>query len=190
MASGSNSSQELLWSTVQEITTEARACDKEDRDEMAWSMDVNRPVFKLDTTDVGKFSRLEYMYVAFHLFTVSNWTDMLFSQTQTIDGMCLQHNDRVSQVKKADYALSFSPQHPAIQIHYNQMKIHGHGEPTLSQMSDICTSHLGLYLGTVVKESGGNENEAKGQLYTWLGSGIISNASYFRKPPVLSQYPN
>lgn len=66
MPSRSKSSQELLWITVQEITAEARACDKENRDEMAWSIDVNKPVFKLDTTNVDKFSRLEYMYVAFH----------------------------------------------------------------------------------------------------------------------------
>lgn len=41
-------------------------CDKENRDELAWSMDVNRLVFKLDTTNVEKFSRLKYMFVAFH----------------------------------------------------------------------------------------------------------------------------
>lgn len=89
MSSRSKSSQELLWSTVQEITTEARACDKENRDEMAWSMDVNRPVFKLDTINVDRFSRLEYMYVSFHRRTVPDLTDMLFSQTQTIDETCL-----------------------------------------------------------------------------------------------------
>ena len=72
MPSRSESSQELLWSTVQKITTEARICEKEKRDEMAWSMDVNRRVFRLDITNVDKFSRLEYMYVAFHLCTISN----------------------------------------------------------------------------------------------------------------------
>lgn len=40
-------------------------------------------------------------------------------------------------------------------------------------MSDIRTSQRGLYLGAEVKKPGGNENEAKGQLFTWLGSGII-----------------
>ena len=173
MLSRSKSSQGLLWSTVQEITKEARACDKENRDEMAWSMDVNRPVFKLDTIDVDRFSRLEYMYVSFRR-TVPDLTDMLFSQTQTIDETCLQIcGDRVSQGKKADFALSFSPQHPDIRTHYDQMEIPGHGGSTLSQMSDICTSHRGLYLGAEVKKSGGNENEAKGQLFTWLGSGVI-----------------
>lgn len=141
---------------------------------MAWSMDVNRRVFRLDITNVDKFSRLEYMYVAFHLCTVSNQTDMLFSQTQTMDETCLQiYDNRVSQGKKADFALSFSPQHPDIRTHYDQMEIPGHEGPTLSQMTDICTSQLGLYLGAEVKKSGGNENEAKGQLFTWLGSGII-----------------
>ena len=174
MPSRSKSSQEVLWSTVQEITTEAQACDKEKRDEMAWSMDVNRPVFRLDIINVNKFSRLEYMYIAFHLCTVSDWTDILFSQTQIIDETCLQiDDDRVSQGKKVDFALSFSPQHPDIRTHYDQIKIPGHRGPTLSQMSDICTSHLGLYLGAEVKKSGGNENEAKGQLFTWLGSGVI-----------------
>ena len=174
MPSRSKSSQELLWSTVHDITTKARACDKESRDEMAWSMDVNMPVFNLDTTNINRFSRLEYMYVAFHLCTVSNRTEMLFSQTQTIDETCLQmYDDRVSQGKKADFALSFSPQHPDIRTHYDQLKTPGHERPTLSQMSDICTSHLGLYIGAVVREPGGNENEAKGQLFTWLGSGVI-----------------
>ena len=61
MSARAKSSQELLWSTVQEIKTEARACEKENKDEMAWSMDVNRAVFKLDTMNIDKFSRLEYM---------------------------------------------------------------------------------------------------------------------------------
>ena len=72
MPSRSESSQELLWSTVQKITKAAQICDIEKRDEMAWSMDVNRRVFRLDITNVDKFSRLEYMSVAFHLYTISN----------------------------------------------------------------------------------------------------------------------
>ena len=40
-------------------------------------------------------------------------------------------------------------------------------------MSDISTSHLGLCLGAVERGPGGNENEANGQLSTWLGSGVI-----------------
>lgn len=63
MPSRSKSSQVLLWSTVQKITSQAQVCDKESRDEMAWSMDVNKPVFKLDTTNVDKFSRLEYISI-------------------------------------------------------------------------------------------------------------------------------
>ena len=99
---------------------------------------------------------------------------MLSSQTQTIDETCLQvYADRVGQGKKADFALSFSPQDPDIRKHYNQLKTPGHEGPTLSQMSDISTSHLGLYLAAVVREPGGNEYEAKGQLFTWLGSGVI-----------------
>ena len=108
------------------------------------------------------------------LSAMRHQTDLLFSQTQTIDEKCLQiHDDRASQRKKADFALSFSPQHPDIRMYYDQLKAPGHEGPTLSQMSDISTSHLGLYLGAEVKKPGGNENEAKGQLFTWLGSGII-----------------
>lgn len=57
---------------------------------MAWSMDVNRPVYKVDTINVDRFSRLEYIYVSFHRRTVSDLIDLLFSQTQTIDETCLQ----------------------------------------------------------------------------------------------------
>lgn len=53
------------------------------------------------------------------------------------------------------------------------MEMPGHGGPTISQMSDICTSHRGLYLGAEVKKSGDNQNEPKGQLFTWLRSGVI-----------------
>lgn len=108
------------------------------------------------------------------MITVSRYTNMLFSQTQTIDEKCLQlYDGRAGQGKKADFTLSFSPQHPDVWKHYDQLKSPGHEVPTLSQMSDISTSHLGLYLGAEVKKPGGNENEAKGQSFTWLGSGII-----------------
>ena len=99
---------------------------------------------------------------------------MLSSQTQIIDETCLQvYADGVGQGKKADFALSFSPEHPDIRKHYDQLKAPGYEGPTLSQMYDISTSQRGLYLGAEVKKPGGNENEAKGQLFTWLGSGII-----------------
>lgn len=40
-------------------------------------------------------------------------------------------------------------------------------------MSDLCTRELGLSSGVEVKKAGERENVAQGQLYTWLGSGII-----------------
>lgn len=67
--------------------------------------------------------------------------------------------------------MSFNAAHPDVNKKYEQ--IGGSGRPNLSQMSNISTSKLTLYLGAEVKIYGGDEVEAKGQLFTWLGTGII-----------------
>lgn len=99
---------------------------------------------------------------------------MSHSQTQSIEKSSLQEYDGDNgESKKADFALSFSPRYPQVKERYDALRVPGQERPSLSQMSDECTSKLGLYLGAEVKKAGERENVAQRQLFTWLGSGII-----------------
>lgn len=97
------------------------------------------------------------------------------SQTQSIDKKYLQHfrDDNHFPHKKADFALAFSPIHPAVQKKYAEVRKPGEESPQLSQMNDVYTRTIALYLGAEVKKFGGNEEEARGQLFQWLGAGIM-----------------
>ena len=48
-------------------------------------------------------------------------------------------------------------------------------------MKDLCTSKLVLYLGAKVLKHGENEAEAKADLFTWLGAGVIKMRKLLRK---------
>ncbi|KAM0800600.1 hypothetical protein BDR22DRAFT_789637, partial [Usnea florida] len=73
--------------------------------------------------------------------------------------------------KKTDWALSFSPRHPDIELQYEALDAGGKG-PRLSQMINDATSKLILYSATEVKVPGGNKSEARAQLFIWLQTGV------------------
>ena len=75
----------------------------------------------------------------------------------------------------------FNYQHPEIQSKYKDLSADGGQLPALSQLSDAFTRKLILYLGVEVKSEGGNNLEAKAQLFTMLGSGVIRLRQLIRK---------
>ncbi len=95
------------------------------------------------------------------------------SQTQSISKSCLQTSeDEAFPSKKADFAIAFSPSHPDVQKEYDALYSEGGVRPSLSQMNDVYTTTLALYLGAEVKKFGGDEVEARGQCFQWLGAGV------------------
>jgi hypothetical protein len=108
------------------------------------------------------------------------------SQSQMIDPNCLSVYGKPPtpvESKKSDFALSFSPKHPDVKEQYSKVQTASKELVTLSQMSDDCTSKLVLYLGAEVKKLGGNDVEAQGQIYTWLGSGITKRRQLMASAP-------
>ena len=104
------------------------------------------------------------------------------SQTQWVNKACLPTvGGKPIESKKADFALSFSPQHPEISQQYAALRTPGQEPFALSQMNDISTSKLVLFIGAEVKKLGGNEAEAKAQLFNWLGAGVIKMRKLVRK---------
>ncbi|KAL9098026.1 MAG: hypothetical protein Q9163_006229 [Psora crenata] len=163
-------STELLCKTAKSIREQAQICEAECRDENAWSMNVVRPVMEWESIGQSHavaepgFSRTEYI------------------QTQTINTSYLPRIDGVPiESKKADFALSFSPQHPDVKSHYTALQVPGSEPSTLSQLNDVCTRKLALYLAAEVKKFGGNEMEAEAQLFTWLAAGVTKSRKLLKK---------
>lgn len=75
-------------------------------------------------------------------------------------------------IKKADFALAFSPLHPEVEQKYKSMADRYGARPPLSQMNDDYTQSLALIAGAKVKGRGGNELEGNGQCFQWLGAGV------------------
>ena len=104
------------------------------------------------------------------------------SQTQCIAKSCIQTmNGLPIESKKADFALSFSPQHTDVKTQYDAIKSPGHLPPNLSHMSDICTSKLAIHSGGEVKRLLGRALEGQVQLFNFLAAGIIKVRKLLKK---------
>lgn len=133
-------------------------------------MNVVRRVLKWETEgqDRGRkrpgFSRCEYI------------------QSQALAKSCRQKIDggRIDG-KKADFALSFSPQHPVVEREYKAINAGQQGPVLLSQMNDVCTSRLVIYSGFEVKKLGGPLKTAQGQIFTFCGGGTIRLRQLLKK---------
>lgn len=74
-------------------------------------------------------------------------------------------------MKKADLALAFSSDHPAVARALEPV-YKANPDLALSQMTDVYTSTVPLVCGLEVKEQGGDYNEAVLQLGIWCAAGL------------------
>lgn len=74
--------------------------------------------------------------------------------------------------KKADFAIAFSRENSTVETEYKKFVGENNISPQLSQMSDVNSGSLIIHTGAEVKKFGGNEEEARGQCFIFLGAGI------------------
>ena len=86
--------------------------------------------------------------------------------------MQTQEKDRLP-AKKADFVLAFTPLYLEVAQRYKILENANGRRPPLSQMNDVYTGTLALYLGAEVRKFGGNEVEARGQCFQMTGAGIM-----------------
>ena len=90
------------------------------------------------------------------------------STSQLLSKECRpKYRGELFETKKTDWTLSFSHQHPQIELQYEALDADGKG-PRLSQMNNEATSKLVLCAAIEVKVSSDNEMEARAQLFTWF----------------------
>lgn len=95
-----------------------------------------------------------------------------FRATQAIrQDLLPQLNSKIVIQKKADYAWSFSSQHPTVGKWYHRLSLAGQGL-SLSQITDSFSKRIALYCGVEVKRSGGDDQESLAQLCIWLAAGV------------------
>jgi len=144
---------DALWQTTDKIYNEARRCYDNHLDESAWMKVVNNV---LESAELGQDSSMLRVHSI---------------QTQSIDAAFLPKHASQSFAKKADLALAFSSDHPAVAIATEPVH-KAHPDISLSQMTDAYTSTVPLVCCLEVKERGGDYNEAITQLGIWCAAGL------------------
>ncbi|KAF8855803.1 hypothetical protein BDZ45DRAFT_727874 [Acephala macrosclerotiorum] len=144
---------DALWQTTDKIYNEARRCYDNHLDESAWMKVVNNV---LESAELGQDSSMLRVHSI---------------QTQSIDAAFLPQHASQSFAKKADLALAFSSDHPAVAIAIEPVH-KANPDMALSQMTDAYTSTVPLVCCLEVKERGGDYNEAIIQLGIWCAAGL------------------
>ncbi|KAE8323647.1 hypothetical protein BDV39DRAFT_181838 [Aspergillus sergii] len=153
---------DILWKTITEILSEARASSRYQKDASAWCIKVVYPMLHL----AFKGSMLKAENV----------------QSQTINPELLPIMPKDYRVqKKCDYTFYYHEDLEQVSDIYDALTCAGVGD-ILSQTTDSSTKRRLLFSGLEVKHENGGKDEALAQLATWIVAGMENTRKLWNQP--------